>query len=75
VNSSGDIDGVCQRKYVWDDVVRTFVPLILDISVIEWEEQNEESVTKLRDALYLEFEFIGVEFSRQGFRNAIKRFL
>jgi hypothetical protein len=75
VKPTGDIDRACDGKNAWDDAVRTFVPRILDISVIEWEHHKTESVNKLREALYLEFEFVGGELSRQGFRNAIKRFL
>jgi hypothetical protein len=75
VKLTGDIDGACNGKNAWNDAVRTFVPWILDINVIEWEHHKTESVNKLREALHSEFEFVGRELSRQGFCNAIKRFL
>ena len=75
VKPIGDIDGACDRKNAWDDTVRTFVPLILDISVVEWEHHKAESLKKLRNALDSEFKYVGGKLSRQGFWNAIKRFL
>ena len=75
VKSIDDIDGAYDSKNVWDNAVKMFVPRILDINVIEWEHHKTELVNKLRKALHLEFEFVGGELSRQGFCNAIKRFL
>ena len=75
VKPTKDIDGAYDRKNAWDDAVRTFVPQILDISFVEWEHHKAESLKTLRDTLDSEFKYVGGEFSRQGFQNAIKRFL
>jgi hypothetical protein len=72
---TGDLDGACDGNNVWDDAVKTFVPRILDINVIEWEHYKTDSMNKLKEALHSEYEFIGGELSRQGFCNSIKRFL
>ena len=48
---------------------------MLDMSVIEWEGQRQESMEKLRDALDLEFEYLGCPQSMRGFRDAVKRFM
>jgi hypothetical protein len=37
IKEGGDIDGGCSGKNAWDDAVKSLVPLILDLSVIEWE--------------------------------------
>jgi hypothetical protein len=72
---TGDIDRACDGKNAWDNAVRTFVSRILDISIVECEHHKAEFLKKLREALDSEFEYVGGELSRQGFRNAIKRFL
>jgi hypothetical protein len=71
----GDIDGACPAKNAWDDAVRSLVPRILDMSIIEWEAQRTTVVEKFCDALDANFEYIPVTLSQQGFRNAIKRFM
>jgi hypothetical protein len=37
VKAGGDIDTASEGKNVWDSTVRTFVPRLLDISVVNWE--------------------------------------
>jgi hypothetical protein len=75
VKDGGDIDGGCPGKNAWDDVIRSLVPRILDISVIEWEAQKAVVVEKLREALDVDFEYVPVTLSQRGFRNAIKHFM
>jgi hypothetical protein len=75
MKDGGDIDGGCPGKNAWDDVVKSLVPQILDISVIEWEVQKIVAVEKLRKALNMDFEYVPVTLSQHGFRNAIKRFM
>jgi hypothetical protein len=45
------------------------------MSVIEWEGQRPESLEKLREALDLEFEYLGCPLNIWGFRDAVKRFM
>jgi hypothetical protein len=75
VKEGGDIDGACPAKNAWDDAVRSLVPRILDMSIIEWEAQRSAAVEKLRDALDADFEYVPMTLSQRGFRNAIKRFM
>jgi hypothetical protein len=75
VKAGGDIDTIFEGKNAWDSVVRTFVPRLLDISVVNWESHRPESLKKLQDALDGEFEYVGHPLSMLRFRNAIKRFL
>ena len=75
VKEGGDIDGGCPGKNAWDDAVRSLVPRILDMSIIEWEAQKSTAVEKLREALDADFEYTPVSLSQRGFRNAIKRFM
>jgi hypothetical protein len=67
VQSGGKIDGACLGKTTWDDAVRSLVPRILDLSVVEWEGKKPEAVQKLRDKLDAKFEYIGNPLSMQGF--------
>jgi hypothetical protein len=71
----GDIDGSYAGKNAWDDAVRSLVPRILDLSVIEWEGQKTTAIQKLRDALDADFEYVGCELSYRGYWNAIQRFM
>jgi hypothetical protein len=75
VKEGGDIDGGCSGKNAWDDAVRSLVPRILDMSIIDWEAQKTAAVEKLRGALDEDFEYEPVTLSQRGFRNAIKRFM
>jgi hypothetical protein len=75
VKEGGDIDGACPTKNAWDDAVRSLIPRIIDMSIIEWEAQRTAAVEKLRDALDADFEYMPVILSQRGFRNAIKRFM
>jgi hypothetical protein len=45
------------------------------MSVIEWKGHRPKSLEKLREALDLEFEYIGCPLSMRGFRDAVKRFM
>jgi hypothetical protein len=75
VKVGGEIDGACPRKNGWDDGVRSLVPRLLDISIVDWEGQNQDAVQHLRDRLDSEFEYLGNPLSMQGFRNSVKRYL
>jgi hypothetical protein len=75
VKDGGDIDGGCTGKNAWDNAVRSLVPRILDISVVEWEAQKSAAVEKLHNALDADFEYVPQTLSQRGFRNAIKRFM
>jgi hypothetical protein len=75
VKSGGEIDGGCDGKNAWDDAVRRYVPKMIDISIIDWDEHKPETLKKLRDTLEGEFEYIDHPLNAQGFRNAIKGFL
>jgi hypothetical protein len=56
-------------------VVRTLIPLILDVSVINWECHKPASLKKLRAALDRQFEYVDNELSMVGFKNVVKRWL
>ncbi len=42
-----DINGGCDRNNFWDEVVKTLIPQILNINVVEWEGHKLESLKKL----------------------------
>jgi hypothetical protein len=64
VKEGGDIDGAYPTKNAWDDAVRSLVPRILDMSIIEWEAQRTATMEKLRDALDADFEYVPVTLSQ-----------
>jgi hypothetical protein len=43
--------------------MRSLVPRILDLSVIKWEGQKTIAIQKLRDALDVDFDYVGCELS------------
>jgi hypothetical protein len=75
VKADGEIDAGCEGKNAWDDSVRGYVPKIIDVSIIHWEEHKPETLHKLRETLDAEFQYLNHPLSAIGFRNAIKRFL
>ena len=69
------VDQGSAGKNAWNDAIRSLVPWLLDMSVIEWEGHRFESLEKLMEALDLEFEYIGCLLSMLGFWDAVKRFI
>jgi hypothetical protein len=63
VKEGGDIDGGCSGKNAWDDAVRSLVPRILDMSIIDWEAQKIAAVEKLHGALDKDFEYEPITLS------------
>jgi hypothetical protein len=55
--------------------VKTLIPRILNISVIEWEGHTPKSIEKLRATLDKEFEYEDNELSTIGFKNVLKKWL
>lgn len=49
-----------------DEVVKTLIPQILNINVVEWEGHKPESLEKLRAFLDVEFEYVDKELSLIG---------
>ncbi len=66
IRLKGDIDGGCDRNNVWDEVVKTTIPQILDIDVVEQEVHKPESLKKLKASLNIEFEYVDNELSLIG---------
>ncbi len=75
VKVGGKTDGGCDGKNQWDDNVHTLVPQMLDLSIIHYDEQDPNKLTKLRLVLDNEYEYLENELFDRGFKNAIKRFL
>lgn len=75
VNEVGEVDVACEGKNAWDEAIRKLVPLILDVSVVEWSKQSQTAVKKLKEALDDEFDYVGQPLSMLGFKTAITRFL
>lgn len=73
VKAGGAIDGGCEGKNAFDEMLRSLVPRILDVSVLKWKEQHPSSVEKLRSAIDNQFEYVGHKLSDGGFKDAVKR--
>jgi hypothetical protein len=71
----GDVDGCCEGKNAWDEVMRTLIPHILDISVVSWVDHHLDSIEKLKLTLDKEFEYVDNKLSIMGFKNMVKRWL
>lgn len=75
VRRGGYIDGGCEGHLKWEQMLRTLVPRCLDMSKVRFTEQHEKSVTKLRDCLDAEFEYLQNELSDSGFLKSLKRWM
>jgi hypothetical protein len=60
-----EIDGGCDGKNACVDAVRGYVPKMIDINIIDWDEHKPETLKKLRDTLDREFEYIDYPLSAQ----------
>ncbi|KAG0596464.1 hypothetical protein M758_UG256800 [Ceratodon purpureus] len=75
VEPSGIIDSSCEGHLQWQEFVRNLTPRMLDMSVIRYEDQNDNSKTKLRDALRNKFEFTGNEITDDSIDKMIKTWI
>ncbi len=41
IEARGDIDGQCEGKNVWDEIVKTLISQIFDKCMIEWLNVNK----------------------------------
>jgi hypothetical protein len=73
VKAGGGIDGGCEGKNEFDEMLRSLVPRILDVSCVSWIDQSPSAIERLRAALDKEFEYVGNPLSDRGFKNAVKR--
>jgi hypothetical protein len=55
--------------------VRTLIPKILDINVLQCEGHEPSSSDKFRVTLSREFEYVENDLSIVGFKNVVKRWL
>jgi len=55
--------------------VRTLIPKILVISVLQWEGHEPSSLNKLKVVLDKEFEYVNDELTIVKFKNVVKRWL
>lgn len=67
--------GGWEGKNAWDLAVCTFVPRILDLRVIDWDDHKREAVHKLQESLDAKFDYLGSPLSMYNFKNAISQFL
>ncbi len=75
IKGGGDVDEHCESKNIWDEVVKTLIFWILDITVVEWEGHPPKSIEKLKATLDKEFEYEDNELFTSGFKNVVKRWL
>ena len=75
VQEGGEIDANCDGRNVWDEAIRNFVPKILDMSIVDWRKHLPNTLTKLREALDDEFEYVGHSLNMFGFRTAVTRYM
>jgi len=75
VHSNAKIDTSSPGKNAWDQNMKAFVSLTLDMSVIDWDKHKPHTLRKLRDIMDTEFKYVGNPLSNKGVRNAMQRFL
>jgi len=75
VTKHGKIDGSCDGKNDWDNVMQGLAPRILNMVVVKVGEQNPVDMAELRSQLDNLFEYIHHELSARGFRDCVRRFM
>ena len=75
VSPKGIIDSGCSGHLKWQEMVRDLSPRFLDMSVIRYEEHNENLKAKLRDALRQKFDFVDYEVTDNSMDKMIKTWM
>ena len=75
VKDSGIIDSGCAGHLKWQEFVRNMTPRMLDMSVMKFEDQNEDSKEKLRETLRARFEFLEHEVTDLDLDKMIKTWI
>jgi len=75
IKMRSDVDRWCVEKNAWDEVVKTLIPKILDINVLQWEGHEPSSLDKFKVTLDKEFEYVDNELSIVKFKNVVKIWL
>ncbi len=52
VTNKRRIDGACEGKNVWDDLLRSIAPCYLDVFIVHAKEQNSTNVVTLRTKMH-----------------------
>ena len=72
VKATGLIDSACIGHLRWQERVRNLTPRMLDMSIITYDDQSEDSKCKLWEALRTKFEFIENELTDELSDKMIK---
>ena len=75
VRVTGIVDSGCEGHLKWQEYIRDLTPRFLDMSVFKYEDQNENSKAKLRDALRKKFEFVDHEVTDASLDKMIKTWM
>ncbi len=75
VTKHGKIDGSCDGKNDWDNVMRGLAPRILNMVVVKVGEQNPMDMAELSNQLDNLFEYIHQVLSARGFKDCVRRFM
>jgi ribosomal protein L31E len=74
IQNDGEIDINSPGKNLWDSTVRTWVPKLLDMSIVKFEKQNPKAVAKLRKIIDREMDYEG-ELDSEVFTSIIKKYM
>ena len=75
VKPSGIIDSACAGHLKWHEYIRNLTPRMLDMSVIKFEDQYDDSKIKLREALRKKFEFLDHEVPDAAMDKMVKTWM
>ena len=75
VKPSGIVDSGCAGHLKWHEYIRNLTPRMLDMSVIKYEDQYEDSKVKLRDALRAKFEFVDHDVTDASLDRMVKTWM
>ena len=72
MKAGGIIDSGCAGHLKWQEYIRTSTPRFLDMSVMKFDDQYEDSKIKLREALRTKFEFADNKVSDSSIDKMVK---
>jgi hypothetical protein len=70
----GRIDGACEGKNAWDDILKSMAPCELDVSIVHVKDQNPIDMATFQAQMDTLFEYKNNPLCRKGFEDAIRQF-
>ena len=75
LNEGGEVDGASIGKSFWEVALRQYVPSMLDLSCINYSQQEPDGQRNLENALDEDFEFADNTLDKEGYHKHIANWI